>query len=55
MTDVSIKPAAKSSGGLDHLIYVLRANPVTMLAFCMFALIILAAVYLQQGRRGKNA
>lgn len=45
MTDVSIKPAAKSSGGLDHLIYVLRANPVTMLAFCMFALIILAAVF----------
>ena len=45
MTDVSIKPATKSSGGLDHLIYVLRANPVTMLAFCMFALIILAAVF----------
>jgi len=45
MTDVSIKSAAKSSGGLDHLIYVLRANPVTMLAFCMFALIILAAVF----------
>lgn len=45
MTDVSIKPAAKSSGGLDHLFYVLRANPVTMLAFCMFALIILAAVF----------
>lgn len=45
MTDVSIKPAAKSSGGLDHLMYVLRANPVTMLAFCMFALIILAAVF----------
>lgn len=45
MTEVSIKPAAKSSGGLDHLMYVLRANPVTMLAFCMFALIILAAVF----------
>ncbi|MGJ8531477.1 MAG: ABC transporter permease [Alphaproteobacteria bacterium] len=45
MSDVSIKSAAKSSGGLDHLIYVLRANPVTMLAFCMFALIILAAVF----------
>ncbi|MCR9239175.1 MAG: ABC transporter permease [Alphaproteobacteria bacterium] len=45
MSDASIKSAAKSSGGLDHLIYVLRANPVTMLAFCMFALIILAAVF----------
>lgn len=45
MTDVSIKSAARTSGGLDHLIYVLRANPVTMLAFCMFALIILAAVF----------
>lgn len=45
MSDASIKSAAKSLGGLDHLIYVLRANPVTMLAFCMFALIILAAVF----------
>lgn len=39
-----MKSTAKRSGGFDHLIYVLRANPVTMLAFCMFALIILAAV-----------
>lgn len=45
MSDVSIKPTAKSSGGLDHLFYVLRANPVTMLAFGMFALIILAAIF----------
>lgn len=44
MTDISMKSTAKRSGGFDHLIYVLRANPVTMLAFCMFALIILAAV-----------
>lgn len=45
MSGVLLKTAARRSGGLDHLIYVLRANPVTMFAFGMFALIILAAVF----------
>jgi len=33
-----------SSGTRDHLIYVLRSNPVTLLAFLMFAVLILCAV-----------
>jgi len=45
MSGVLLKSTARRSGGLDHLIYVLRANPVTMFAFAMFALIILAAVF----------
>ncbi len=45
MSGVLLKSIARRSGGLDHLIYVLRANPVTMFAFAMFALIILAAVF----------
>ncbi|MFT7253346.1 MAG: peptide/nickel transport system permease protein [Paracoccaceae bacterium] len=45
MSDIPLKTATKTSGGLDHLIYVLRANPVTLLAFGMFALIVLSAVF----------
>ncbi|MDF1749221.1 MAG: ABC transporter permease [Alphaproteobacteria bacterium] len=30
---------------LDHLVYVLRGNPVTLIAFVMFALILVAAVF----------
>ncbi|MBL4645477.1 MAG: ABC transporter permease, partial [Rhizobiales bacterium] len=39
-------PTTKSSSGssLEHIGYVLRANPVTMMAFAMFALIILSAI-----------
>ena len=44
MTDVPVKSPAKATGQLDHLIYVLRANPVTLLAFVMFALIVLSAI-----------
>jgi peptide/nickel transport system permease protein len=44
MTDLPLKSQAKRSGGFDHLVYVLRANPVTLLAFVMFALIVLSAV-----------
>jgi peptide/nickel transport system permease protein len=45
MSDIPLKTVSKTSGGLDHLIYVLRANPVTLLAFGMFALIVLSAVF----------
>lgn len=45
MTDMPLKTAKRSSGGLDHLIYVLRENPVTLLAFGMFAFIIGCAVF----------
>lgn len=45
MTEISLQKNTGTSGGFDHLIYVLRANPVTMLAFGMFALIVLSAVF----------
>lgn len=45
MTEVSQEPAAKTGGGLDHILYVLKANPVTLIAFGMFALLILSAVF----------
>ena len=44
MTDMPLKQSRKTSGGVDHLIYVLRANPVTLIAFGMFALIVLSAI-----------
>ncbi|SFJ15799.1 peptide/nickel transport system permease protein [Albimonas pacifica] len=37
-------PPAKSKGALDHVIYVLKDNPVTLLAFAMFAVLMAAAV-----------
>lgn len=37
--------SATASGGIQHLGYVLRSNPVTMVAFGMFALILFAAVF----------
>jgi peptide/nickel transport system permease protein len=42
--DVASKPKSKS-GGLAHIIYVLRENPVTAIAFGMFGLLIFAAVF----------
>ncbi len=45
MSEISLKSVPKkNTGNLDHLIYVLRANPVTMLAFVMFALLVFAAI-----------
>ncbi len=37
-------PPVKTRGALDHVIYVLRDNPVTLLAFAMFAVLMVAAV-----------
>ena len=37
-------PPVRSKGALDHVIYVLRDNPVTLLAFAMFAVLMVAAV-----------
>lgn len=45
MTEVSQDPAAKPSGSFDHILYVLKANPVTLIAFGMFALLIISAVF----------
>lgn len=43
MTDVIAAPP-REQGRLDHFFYVLRSNPVTLIAFGLFALIILCAV-----------
>ncbi len=45
MTDVSAKPVAHTQGKFDHIFYVLRANPVTLIAFGMFALLIFSAMF----------
>lgn len=53
MTDATASPPAsppaaaapRQRGTLDHIVYVLKDNPVTMLAFAMFAVLILAAVF----------
>jgi peptide/nickel transport system permease protein len=45
MTQISQEPAAKASGQFDHILYVLKANPVTLIAFGMFALLIFSAVF----------
>ena len=44
MTDISTQKTTRTQGKFDHLIYVLRENPVTLLAFIMFAFIILSAL-----------
>ena len=45
MTEVSERPVAKTQGNFDHIVYVLRANPVTLIAFAMFALLIFSAIF----------
>lgn len=45
MTEASQTPIERRNGRFDHLIYVLRENPVTLLAFIMFGLIIVSAVF----------
>ena len=45
MTASSKVTSARSQGRFEHLAYVLRENPVTMLAFVMFGLIILSAIF----------
>ncbi|WP_269584695.1 ABC transporter permease [Roseibium sp. Sym1] len=46
MSDVTATPASASQpdGALAHVGYVLRSNPVTLLAFAMFAVLLVAAV-----------
>ena len=44
MTDQPVSKASAQEGRFDHMLYVLRANPVTLLAFAMFALILLSAL-----------
>lgn len=45
MTEISERPVAKTQGNFDHVLYVLRANPVTLFAFGMFALLIFSAIF----------
>ena len=45
MTEISGQPVPKKQGNFDHIFYVLRANPVTLIAFGMFALLIFSAVF----------
>lgn len=45
MTEVPDRPATKTRGNFDHIFYVLRANPVTLIAFAMFALLIFSAIF----------
>lgn len=42
-TEPSLKPA--DTGALSHILYVLRENPVTLLAFVLFLLILVCAVF----------
>ncbi|UWQ16802.1 ABC transporter permease [Jannaschia sp. M317] len=44
MTEVAQHPVIKKQGNLDHVLYVLKGNPVTLIAFGMFAVLILSAV-----------
>jgi len=46
MTDLTADAAPRRANtALDHLVYVLRENPVTLLAFSMFGLILCAALF----------
>lgn len=45
MTDTPLSPAPSRAGRFDHLLYVLRANPVTLLAFCLFAALLFCAAF----------
>ncbi len=42
---MSIAETHRRQSTLDHIVYVLRDNPVTLVAFAMFAVLILAAVF----------
>ena len=45
MTKIPDTSAAKKQGNFDHIVYVLRANPVTLIAFGMFAMLIFSAIF----------
>ncbi|PUB17314.1 ABC transporter permease [Yoonia sediminilitoris] len=45
MTDTTPTDLPRQKGQMGHIIYVLRANPVTLIAFGMFAFLILSAVF----------
>ncbi|MBS8259547.1 ABC transporter permease [Roseibium polysiphoniae] len=47
MTDSAqnLSPQTTTDGPLAHMVYVLRSNPVTLLAFAMFLVLIVAALF----------
>lgn len=45
MTDIPQTAVVRPRGHFDHILYVLRANPVTLIAFGMFAALIFSAVF----------
>ena len=45
MIEASPDPIIKQRGNFDHILYVLKANPVTLIAFGMFTLLIFAAIF----------
>ncbi|MEJ8472520.1 ABC transporter permease [Roseibium algae] len=44
-TEPDVLVERTSGGFFDHLIYVLRGNPITLIAFGMFAILVIAAIF----------
>ncbi|MEM5585641.1 MULTISPECIES: ABC transporter permease [unclassified Roseibium] len=44
MSDLATSTTTQTDGTLAHVAYVLRSNPVTLLAFAMFAVLLVAAI-----------
>jgi len=42
---MSVTDTPRRQGTLDHVLYVLKDNPVTLIAFAMFAVLVLAALF----------
>ena len=45
MSDTTPSDLPRQPGNLEHVIYVLRTNPVTLIAFGMFTFLILSALF----------
>ena len=45
MADTPISLAPQQSGRLQHVLYVLRSNPITLLAFAMLGVIVFAGIF----------
>ena len=44
MTENAVIPDPRTNSRFDHIVYVLRANPVTLLAFGLFAMLLVSAL-----------
>ena len=45
MTDFPMEKVALSQGRVDHFLYVLRSNPVTLIAFAMLGVLLICAIF----------